>query len=345
MIPVRSSLGDTRPKHPEKLCEALHSYHYSRRAEPTYRLWVKESIYYHNVRHDAVFAGLLYSTRIRVWDFVWINMNNVMQLKSEDMPQVNIAWNAVRAVLEKNFSFYTIKEIVGLAGFDVTSISHLEQRSGGGASKGQLMTGIDKGLSLLSVDDKKHLLNILIEEIVQRNPALAEELERYLERLGWQIIDGNVIPIEILDKLDLAELPHQAREDLIKATSRFRDGDLSGALSSACAAVDSVTAEIYTRLNLGDVGQTSFQERCKVAIKHTGVFKKIPGELRLLGWGEQHVKTLSSNFEGALNRAANVMQMLRSKMSDVHGTKPVLRPMVFNSIKWAEVLIRVMSDR
>lgn len=261
------------------------------------------------------------------------------------MSQVNIAWNAVRSVLENHFSFYTIKEIVGLAGLDVTSLSHLEQKSGGGATKGQLMTGIDKGLAQLDADNKKHVLNILIEEIIQRKADLEEKLERYLDRLGWQITDGNVIPIEIIDKTDLAEFPHQARADLIKAATRFRDGDLSGSLSSACAAVDSVTADIYAKHSLGDAAAASFQERCKVAIKHTGVLTRMIGELQSLGWDEKHIKPLSNNFEGALNQAANVMQTLRSKMSDVHGTKPVLRPMVFDSVKWAEILVRVMINR
>jgi hypothetical protein len=57
------------------------------------------------------------------------------------------------------------------------------------------------------------------------------------------------------------------------------------------------------------------------------------GEFRLLGWDEQCVKPLSSSFEGTLNQAANVIQTLRSKMSDVHGIKSVLSPMVFNSVK------------
>ena len=44
--------------------------------------------------------------------------------------------------MQNNFTFYEIKEIVGLAGFDVTLISHLEQRTGRGASKGQLITAV-----------------------------------------------------------------------------------------------------------------------------------------------------------------------------------------------------------
>ncbi|MBU4271641.1 MAG: hypothetical protein KKE86_08300 [Planctomycetes bacterium] len=257
---------------------------------------------------------------------------------------VNIAWSAVRAILENNFSFNTIKEIMGLAGFDVTNLSHLEQRSGGGASKGQLMTAIDRDLVKVLHDDKRHLINILVEEIVQRRPDLEGQLEKYLERLGWQIIEGNAIPIEILDKSDLPELPSQAKTDLIKAASRFRDGDLSGSLGSACAAIDSVTSDIYTNRNLGDPGVAAFQERCTVAIKNSGLMMQLSQELHALGWEERRVKPLIENFRGALNQAAYIMQSLRAQMSDVHGTKPALRSLVFDSVKFAAILVRAMND-
>jgi hypothetical protein len=37
---------------------------------------------------------------------------------------IEFTWNALREILRKEFSFYDIKGIVGLAGFDITTISH-----------------------------------------------------------------------------------------------------------------------------------------------------------------------------------------------------------------------------
>ncbi|MGB5157104.1 hypothetical protein [Desulfobacterium sp. N47] len=76
------------------------------------------------------------------------------------MKNIDEAWNALRATLQNNFSFYDIKEIVGLAGFDLASISHLEQRAGGGASKGQLMTGVDRGLRDLDNETFKRFIAV-----------------------------------------------------------------------------------------------------------------------------------------------------------------------------------------
>lgn len=75
--------------------------------------------------------------------------------------RINSAWSAASAVLKNNFSFYEIKEIVGLAGFDSSKIAHLVQCSGvSSASKGQLITTIEQGLADFKNDDKRHFLNI-----------------------------------------------------------------------------------------------------------------------------------------------------------------------------------------
>lgn len=258
---------------------------------------------------------------------------------------INSAWSAVSAILQDHFSFYDIKQIVGLAGFDKGSIAHLEQKQGGGASKGQLITGIDKGYSLFPEKDKKHFINIVVEEVLDRRPDVIEKLDKYLSRLGWVFQNGAVIPIEIFDLSDLPELHDKSKEDLIKSAQRFRDGDLSGAISSACAAVDNVTSHVYEKYNLGDAGKASFQERCKVAIKKIDIFKEVEDQLKNIGWDDSGVKPFNKSFEGSLNQAAYVMQTLRANMSDVHGTKPVLKPLVFDSIKWAEILVRVLSDK
>lgn len=258
---------------------------------------------------------------------------------------VNSAWSAISTVLKNKFVFYNIKEIVCLAGLDPTKISHLVQRSGSNVSKGQLIAEIEIHLSNFSDDEKRHFLNIVVEEMLERDSSIEKDLERYLSRLGWQVINNSVIPISILDRNELEELDEACKEDLIKAAERFRDGDLSGALSAACGAVDSITSKIYQNNELGDPGKDSFQQRCKVALNHIGIFKAVKDDLKDINWKDSNITQFHNNFEGALNQAANVMQNLRANMSDVHGTKPVLKSLVFDSIKWAQIIIRLLSER
>lgn len=59
-----------------------------------------------------------------------------------DMDNLLRAWPAVRACLQE-FNFDDIKEVAGLAGFDVTAAAHLVQKAQGGSTKGQLMSAVD----------------------------------------------------------------------------------------------------------------------------------------------------------------------------------------------------------
>ncbi len=256
------------------------------------------------------------------------------------------AWNPLRAALEDNFSFNQIKRMVGLAGLDLTlpSIANLEQRAGGGASKGQLMTGIDRALSFLDDEQKQRFIAIVAEEVIPKlHSDIRRGLESHLSRLGLGIAGNAVVPLKIFDVSELAELPVESRDDLVKAAQRLRGGDLSGALSAACGGVDATTSVVYKSSGLGDPGKASFQEKCKRALEAKGVFEKLEQELRSLGWEDSDITKFKNNFEEALNQAAYVMQTLRSRMGDVHGTKPVMKPLVFDSLKWAELIVRALQ--
>ncbi|MBM4055310.1 MAG: hypothetical protein FJ264_11725 [Planctomycetes bacterium] len=74
------------------------------------------------------------------------------------------------------------------------------------------------------------------------------------------------------------------------------------------------------------------------------MFTAIGDQLKDINWKDSGIVPFNKNFEGSLNQAAFVMQNLRANMSDVHGTKPVLRPLVFDSIKWAQILVKLLSS-
>ena len=254
------------------------------------------------------------------------------------------AWAALRAVLEANFSFYDIKGIVSLAGLDPTELANLEQRSGGGATKGQLMTRIDRVFGSVNDDEKPNVLAVITEEVLRRRPDTDYQLSRYLSRLGWGLVDGAIIPLQLFDPGILAELPSEPRQELVKAAQRFRSGDYSGAISAACGAVDCVTSQIYSAEKLGAPGAASYQERCKSALVARGVSPMLDRQLSELGWETTDITMFRKNYEGALNQGAYVMQSLRSRMGDVHGTKPILKPLVFDCLKWAELIVRALSE-
>ncbi|MDD5319044.1 MAG: hypothetical protein PHD43_00240 [Methylococcales bacterium] len=271
---------------------------------------------------------------------------------------INSAWAAVVPILRK-LDFHSVKDIVGLAGFDIKILNRLGyyEHFGPKEDRDQLVTEIGDHFLDFADETKHRFLNIVIEEILSgiydlnsndRNEKknLEKRLQYCLNRLGWQVIDNKVLPIEILDLSDLSELDSSAREDLIKAATKFRDSDLSGAISSACAVVDSVTARVYRDKNLGDVNKSkSFQERCNKSLKAIGVFEAIDQQLSGIQWKESNISQFKDNLKQSLSQAAYVMQTLRSDMSDVHGTKPVIKPLVFDSIKWSQIIVRLLSEK
>lgn len=256
-----------------------------------------------------------------------------------------IPWGPIRSSLTNQFSFGVIKEIIGYTSIDMAQLAHLEQKPKNGASKSQLLSAIDSQIGQMDVEEAGSVASICCEEMLIRKPDLTNELERVLSRVGWKFSGTTLLPIEIFDISELQDIPEKAHEDILKAASRLRDGDLSGSLSASCGALDSVTNNIYLEFGLGDPNSASFQERISKSIEAVGVKELLISELKEINWVESNFKPLEKNLSGSLNQAAFVMQKLRSNMGDVHGTKPVLNALVYDSIKWSLLILRILVSR
>lgn len=248
------------------------------------------------------------------------------------------AWPPARSCLQ-GFRFDEIKDIAGLAGFDVTAAADLVQRSGSNVTKGQLLAVIDRQLRDMDAQQTARFLAIVMEEILSREPDTEARLSEYLSRLGWSFVEGKLLPVALFDANALEDMPADAHPDLLKAAQRLRDGDLGGAISAAAGAVDAAVAKVYQEANLGDPTRATFQEGCKRALAARGILVELEDRLAELAWQPNDAALFARNLEGALGRGAYVMQTLRSHMGDVHGSKPILRALVFDSLRWAELLV------
>ena len=256
-----------------------------------------------------------------------------------------IPWGPIRSSLIANFSFGDIKQIVGYANIDMSKLAHLEQKYQGGASKSQLLSAIDLQIGQMDVNSAGTAASICCEEMLRRKPDLFDKLESVLIRVGWKFSGTTLLPVEIFDISELKDIPEKAHEDIQKAGSRLRDGDLSGSLTASCGALDSVTGVIYQEYGLGDPNKASFQERIRKSISAINAKENLQGELQNIGWDTSDISLLTSNLDGSLNQSAFVMQKLRSDMGDVHGTKPVISAIVYDSIKWSLILLRILITR
>ena len=179
-------------------------------------------------------------------------------------------------------------------------------------------------------------------ELYARNAEWAGELNAQLGYIGYQIVDGTLIQVGAVDAEDLAQVPAVARPDLLKAAERVGH-DPSGAVTSACAAIHAITAQVYAVQGLGNPGDASFQERVNRSLEAIGAMAAYEHDLIELGWEAQKAKQLAHNLKGSISQAANVMQTLRSGMGDVHGTKRTLEHLVFESLKWAVIISTIFK--
>lgn len=252
-------------------------------------------------------------------------------------------WGIIRRYLGE-LSFSLIKDVVGLSGFPISELGNLQQKQKGGATKGQLLSEIDKIVNDYEYEELKIFINTICEAVYKRLPHHQDELQSNLNKIGWQFVDGNLLPIEIFDRSELHQLPLKTREDFVKALAKLSNGDLSGSIGSACSSLDSITTEIITKNNLGDPTKMSFQKKIVESFKIQSK-NEIVGDLVTLGWQEIDAEMLVQNLSGSINQIAFVLQKLRSDMSDVHGTKPVLKELVYFSLKWSEVLSRILKQK
>ncbi len=255
------------------------------------------------------------------------------------MSDLNILWGQIRVALhDSNYSVSQTRNLVILAGMNPLGLSSEQLRA-------PLFASMDYQFAEFDGTEKNRFLQLLVEEAVKGRPEFADALKNNLKRHGWQIDKetSKLVPIEILDLRELADLPDKAREGLILAATRLRDGDPSGAIAAAAGAVDKTTQDIYAKYGIGDPDAASFQERVKKSLQAMDVFSELEKELKNLGWDNSDVRLLNKNFEGSLNQASFVLQTLRSKMGDFHGVQPVIMAMVFDSIKWAAIIARLLK--
>lgn len=248
------------------------------------------------------------------------------------------AWGSIRGILRDTFSFAQIKDIIGAAGLAVYELSHLQQKSSGGASKGQLMDGIDGLVKNLDDDSRARFVSALIQEIVTRNTDLFTQLEDLLTRVGWGISGSEPYPLSLHIDLSTANLPQNIQEGIAKCMRRYRDGDASGAISAVCGIIDTLTQTIYSDKNLGNAFNDSYQQRvsksfCALEEKYRDSF---------IGLDENTINLIWQNHRGSVNHAAYILGAFRRDFSDIHGEQNAPPALVQRSLDCAVFIVRSM---
>lgn len=145
-------------------------------------------------------------------------------------------------------------------------------------------------------------------------------------------------PIPEVDRNDLSGLSASAMSEISKAHGRLNQGDESGAISSACGAVDLSTDAILRRHRVSNPRDLSFAARVRESTKVGGAFDSLERDLAALQMNPDDLKFVRDNLVRAISASAEVLGRLRSSMGDVHGSKPALKPIVRTCIKLASAV-------
>lgn len=265
---------------------------------------------------------------------------------TEDLTKEEISrlYGALRSELNK-LSVQDIRNTVAAAGIDVTRISAKAEAKSGLGSRAEVMPAVDRLFGEMSSSSQVITLRILAERLITKNEDLAKSVQEILGHHGYQYIAGSFVSVKLLDKREAQFLPASASGELARATARLIDGDYSGAITSACGAVDLLTQQIYEKYALGDPGRVAFQAKINTALKQLDVFEDMEREFSNLGMKQADASLIVSNLREATNHAAQALQILRRAMGDTHGAKPALRNTAYDAIKWSSAICGLLDGK
>ena len=172
-----------------------------------------------------------------------------------------------------------------------------------------------------------------------------EQVRLLFAQHGYDYIGGTFVPVAFLDQREARHLPLSSSSELARAMKRLVDGDETGAITSACGAVDTLMQQLYADHNLGDPGQVAFAAKVNTTVLKLGIFDEMKSDLIALGITSEKAEKIVTEMRKATNHAAQVLQALRTSMGDVHGSKPALRRTAYDVVKWASAICGLFEGR
>jgi hypothetical protein len=209
----------------------------------------------------------------------------------------------------------------------------------GGQYWDPFLRAVDLEYHQLSERQKEQTLRALADQLVD------DQVRGDMARLGYDFVDGAFVPVEQYDRREAEFVPPSSASELAKAMTRLSGGDESGAITAACGAVDVLTGSIYVREGWGDPGHAAFAAKIGTVASRLNIFGEIKADLVGLGVPEAEAVKITEEWQKATNHAATMLQTLRSKMGDVHGTKATLRRAAYDAVKWSSAICGLLDTR
>lgn len=258
-----------------------------------------------------------------------------------------INWNKVFSAMRGFMNELSVQDMVkvaGKAGFDCTGIQSAGRRP-------EVFGELGKQFESKKPDEQGRILVIMVEECLKeisrkRKKSLKREdllipFRDTLQKLGYDYLNEKFICVGLLDEHERPYLPKDAFSVLSQALSRLSRGDYSGAVTSACSAVEVGADSLLEKNNIKkETDRMSYQEKVNSALK--------PYKDRLCGHivdgvGDGDQKILGNSIAQTCSHAARALQVMRRKGGDVHGPKPSSPQSVYVAVRLATLLCAVFA--
>ncbi len=202
------------------------------------------------------------------------------------------------------------------------------------------LTGVEQAFQRLDVAARVTAVRILADHFSE-----SEDVRLFFSRHGFQYVGGAFVPVAFLDQRESLYLPSSSAAELAKAMKRLVDEDETGAVTAACGAVDTLMQELYRAHDLGNPNGVAFAAKVNTAAKQLRIFEDMKAELVDLGMNAPDAETIVVQMKRATNHAAQMLQVLRRTMGDVHGSKAALRHTAYDAVKWASAIAALFNGR
>lgn len=185
----------------------------------------------------------------------------------------------------------------------------------------------------------------LIEEVLLKSnqrddgDAIRERLEQVAARLHFYIIGSTIVPVELQVPQEVTSLPEAPLAALQKAINRYRAGDLDGAMTAICAAVDGACEELVGG-TVADWRDLNFVQKVQKA--HAPCMARLQAAA---GLPEEEMKIVVLQSKRSIMGAAETLARFRREYSDAHGLSKAPAPLVQVAFDSAVYLLRVLAPR
>jgi hypothetical protein len=230
------------------------------------------------------------------------------------------------------FSTGVLARVARSAGLDLSSVRGTDL-----SRRAPILGAMEASFSKLDEPQKANALCSLAAALLQ-NDETAEKMQQALAVHHVAFVNGGFSRTDVLDPRDAEFLPKSATAELATAIERLHRKDATGALTSACGAVDTVMQAVYAKYGLGDPGKVGFAAKVGTACDRLTVWETTAKELVALGWSREDAEHAAGNLKRATNAAAESLQLFRKRMSDAHGQKPAEPKTVYECIKLASAI-------